>query len=74
MDMEVNDIINTVLTDAKFGTEVVVAAIAVIFVILTLMMITKNLKETKTKDIEIKKLNADKYNKYEEYGFKYDVR
>ena len=74
MDMEVNDIINTVLTDAKFGTEVVVAAIAVIFVILTLMMITKNLKETKTKDIEIKKLNADKYNKNEEYGFKYDVR
>ena len=74
MDMEVNDIINTVLTDAKFGTEVVVAAIAVIFVILTLMMITKNLKETKTKDIEIKKLNADKYNKHEEYGFKYDVR
>ena len=47
MDMEVNDIINTVLTDAKFGTEVVVAAIAVIFLILTLMMITKNLKETK---------------------------
>lgn len=74
MDMEVNDIINTVLTDAKFGTEVVVAAIAVIFVILTLMMITKNLKETKTKDIEIKKLNADKYNKHEEYGFKCDVR
>ena len=62
MDMEVNDIINTVLTDAKFGTEVVVAAIAVIFVILTLMMITKNLKETKTKNIEIKKLNTDKYN------------
>ena len=74
MDMEVNDIINTVLTDAKFGTEVVVAAIAVIFVILTLMMITKNLKETKTQDIEIKKLNADKYNKHEEYGFKCDVR
>ena len=74
MDMEVNNIINTVLTDAKFGTEVVVAAIAVIFVILTLMMITKNLKETKTKDIEIKKLNADKYNKHEEYGFKCDVR
>ena len=74
MDMEVNDIINTVLTDAKFGIEVVVAAIAVIFVILTLMMITKNLKETKTKNIEIKKLNADKYNKHEEYGFKCDVR
>lgn len=74
MDMEVNNIINTVLTDAKFGTEVVVAAIAVIFVILTLMMITKNLKETKTKNIEIKKLNADKYNKHEEYGFKCDVR
>lgn len=73
MDMEVNDIINTVLTDAKFGTEVVVAAIAVIFVILVLMMITKNLKETKTKNIEIKKLNADKYNKREEYGFKCDV-
>lgn len=74
MDMEVNDIINTVLTDAKFGTEVVVAAIAVIFVILVLMMVAKNVKETKTKDIEIKKLNADKYNKHEEYGFKYDVR
>ena len=74
MDMEVNNIINTVLTDAKFGTEVVVAAIAVIFVILTLIMITKNLKETKTKNIEIKKLNTDKYNKHEEYGFKYDVR
>lgn len=73
MDMEVNNIINTVLTDAKFGTEVVVAAIAVIFVILTLMMITKILKETKTKNIEIKKLNTDKYNKHEEYGFKCDV-
>lgn len=74
MDMEVNNIINTVLTDAKFGTEVVVAAIAVIFVILVLMMVTKNVTETKTKDIEIKKLNANKYNKHEEYGFKYDVR
>lgn len=74
MDIEVNSIINTVLTDAKSGAEVAVATIAVIFVILALMMITKNLKETKTKDIEIKKLNTDKYNKHEKYGFKCDVR
>lgn len=74
MDVEVNNIINTVLADAKSGAEIVAAAIAVVFVILIVMMIVKNAKETKTKDIEVKKVNVDKYNKHKEYGFKYNVR
>lgn len=60
MEIEINSIINTVLADAKLGAEIVAAAIAVVFVILVVMMIVKNAKETKTKDIEVKKLNADK--------------
>lgn len=63
-----------VVNTAKTGTETIIVIIAAIFVMLAVRMVIKNAKETKTKDVELKKLNADKYNRHEEYGFKCDVR
>lgn len=72
METEINSLTGMIINTAKTGTETVVAIIATIFVILAAMMMVKIIKETKTKKVEFKRINADKYNKHEKYGFKYD--
>ena len=72
METEINSLTGMVMNTAK--TETVIVIIAAIFVVLAVRMVIKSAKETKTKDVEFKKLNADKYKKHEEYGFKCDVR
>lgn len=72
MEAEISSLTRIIINTAKTGTETIVAIIATIFVILAAMMMVKITKETKTKKVEFKKINVDKYNKHEEYGFKYD--
>lgn len=72
METEISSLTGMIMNTAKTGTETVVAIIATIFVVLAAMMVVKTVKETKTKKVEFKKINADKCNKHEEYGFKYD--
>lgn len=72
METEINSLTGMIINTAKTGTETVVAIIATIFVVLAAMMVVKTVKETKTKKIEFKKINANKYNKHDEYGFKCD--
>lgn len=74
METEINSLTGMVMNTAKTGTETIMVIIAAIFIVLAVRMVIKNTKETKTKDVEFKKLNADKYNKHEKYGFKCDVR
>lgn len=74
METEINSLTGIVMNTAKTGTETIIVIIAAIFVALAVRMAIKSAKETKTKDAEFKKLNADKYKKHEEYGFKCDVR
>ena len=73
METEINSLTGMVMNTAKTGTETIIVIVAAIFVVLAVRMVIKSAKETKTKDVEFKKLNADKYNKHEEYGFKCDV-
>ena len=74
METEINSLTGMVRNTAKTGTETIIIIIAAIFVMLVVKMVIKSTKETKIKNVEFKKLNADKYKKHEEYGFKYDVR
>lgn len=74
MVTEINSLTGIVMNTAKTGTETIIIIIAAIFVVLAVRMVIKSTKETKTKNVELKKINADKYNKHEEYGFKCDAR
>lgn len=74
METEINSLTGMVMNTAKTGTETIIIIIAAIFVVLAVRMVIKSTKETKTKNVELKKINADKYNKHEEYGFKCDAR
>lgn len=74
METEINSLTGMVMNTAKTGTETVIVIIAAIFVVLAVRMVIKSTKETKTENVEFKKLNADKYKNHEEYGFKCDVR
>lgn len=74
METEISSLTGIIINTAKTGTEMAVVIIATIFVVLAAMMVVKTAKEAKTKKVEFKKINVDKYNKHKEYGFKYNVR